>query len=160
MPEPIELSARQRRLALEALSRERLSQITEHYDLNVADRRVAASHVDAIVRAKRVDFAEVLGLLGRDELKAVCEALGLDTSGREKQTLLDRVLGRSNGAAAVSGDEVNPTFTVAFINRGLLRKKQGDLKGAARATTLQSALTPGDANAISHRAFLRGNKVI
>ena len=108
MPEPIELSARQRRLALEALSRERLSQITEHYDLNVADRRVAASHVDAIVRAKRVDFAEVLGLLGRDELKAVCEALGLDTSGREKQTLLDRVLGRSNGAAAVSRDKVAP----------------------------------------------------
>ena len=50
----------------------------------MADRRVAASHVDAILRAKRVDFAEVLGLLGRDELKAVCEALGLDSSGREK----------------------------------------------------------------------------
>src|SRR5689334_5016004 len=106
MPEPIELSVRQRRSALEALSRERLTRITRRYDLRVADRRSATSHVDAIVRAKGVDFADVLGLLGRDELKAVCEALELDTSGREKQTLLDRVLGRSNGAAAVSRNKV------------------------------------------------------
>jgi type I restriction enzyme M protein len=102
MPEPIELSARQRRLALEALSRERLSHITERYELNVADRRIAARHVDAIVRARGMDFAELLGMLGRDELKAVCGALGLDANGREKQTLLDRVLGRSNGVGAVS----------------------------------------------------------
>jgi type I restriction enzyme M protein len=54
------------------------------------------------VRAKRVDFAEVLGLLGRDELKSVCERLGLDTSGREKQTLLNRVLGRPDSPGAGS----------------------------------------------------------
>jgi len=106
MTEPIDLSARQRRAALEALSRERLARITDHYELEVADRRSAASHVDAIVRAGRTDFAKVLGLLGRDELKAVCQALGLDPGGRDKQTLLDRVLGRSNGAAAGSRDPV------------------------------------------------------
>jgi type I restriction enzyme M protein len=106
MREPIELSARKRRSALEALSRERLARITGHYDLAVADRRSAASHVDAIVRAKRVDFSDVLGLLGRDELKAVCEALGLDTSGRDKHTLRDRVLGRSNGSGAERRDKV------------------------------------------------------
>jgi type I restriction enzyme M protein len=82
---------------LEALPRERLARITKHYDLEIADRRSPASHVDAILRAKRLDFAKLLGLLGRDELKAVCEALGLDTSGREKQTLLDRLLGPSHG---------------------------------------------------------------
>jgi type I restriction enzyme M protein len=106
MPELIELSARQRRSALEALSRERLARLTAQLDLEVADRRSAAGHVNAIVRAKRVDFAEVLGMLGRDELKAVCEALGLDASGREKQTLLDRLLGRSNSAAAVNHDKM------------------------------------------------------
>ena len=72
MPPPTEFSVKQRRLVLEALARNRLSQITEQYDLNVANRRLTASYVDAIVRAKRVDFAEVLGLLGRDELKGVC----------------------------------------------------------------------------------------
>src|SRR5437762_1664561 len=65
MPEPIDLPTRQRRSALEALSRERLARITGHYDLRVADRRSATSHVDAIVRANRVDFAEVLSLLDR-----------------------------------------------------------------------------------------------
>jgi type I restriction enzyme M protein len=79
-----------------------------HCKCNERDpRRSAASHVDAIVRAKRVDFAEVLGLVGRDELKTVCEVLGLDTSGREKQILLDRVLGRSNGAGAGTVDEAS-----------------------------------------------------
>src|SRR5262245_42743591 len=97
MPQPSELSAKQRRAALEALSRERLARLAQHYDLEVTDRRSAASYVDAVVRAKHVDFAQVLNLLGRDELKAVCAALGVDTSGREKQTLLDRLLGRSNG---------------------------------------------------------------
>src|SRR4051812_1894241 len=99
MPEPIHLSAKWRRSALGALSRERLARLTEHYDLEVTDRRSAASHVDAIVRANRLDFGEVLGLLGRDDLKAVCEAFGLDTSGREKQVLLARVLGGANGSA-------------------------------------------------------------
>src|SRR3954470_9639590 len=121
MPERIELSARQRRSALEALSREQLARITEHVELEVTDRRSAASHVDAIVRAKRVDFAEVLGLLGRDELKAVCAALGLDTSGREKQTLLDRVLGRPNGAGTEIRDNVavgSATATGAPLDQG------------------------------------------
>jgi type I restriction enzyme M protein len=105
MSDPVELSPRQRRTALEALPRERLSRVTEHFDLNVADRRVAASHVDAIVRAKHVDFAEVLDQLARDELKAVCEALGLDTSGREKQALIDRILGTANAAGASGNDK-------------------------------------------------------
>ena len=77
MSEPNEFSVRQRRSALEALSRERLARITSHYELDISDRRSAASHVDAIVRAKGVDFGDVLGLLGRDELKGACEALGL-----------------------------------------------------------------------------------
>lgn len=106
MPESTELSIRRRRLALEALPRKRLAKIAGRYDLRVADRRSPASHAAAIVHAKSVDFADVLGLLGRDELRAVCEALGLDTGGRDKQTLLDRVLGRSNGTRSGSRDKV------------------------------------------------------
>jgi hypothetical protein len=69
MPEVTEFSAKQRRNALEPL--ERLAQITEHHELEVGDRRIALHHVDAIVRARRVDFAEVLGLFRRDELKTL-----------------------------------------------------------------------------------------
>lgn len=72
--------------------------------------------MDAIVRANGVDFAEVLDMLGRDELKAVCKALGLDTNGRDKQTLVDRILGRSDGAdVGTGGKEVAvPGPTIAL----------------------------------------------
>ena len=53
MPEPTELSARQRRSALEALSRERLARITGDYDIEVADRRSALPHVPARVQSSK-----------------------------------------------------------------------------------------------------------
>ena len=81
-------------MALAALPRASLARLTEHFALLVADRRVADDHIDALVRTRHVDFAELLGLLSREDLKAACEALGLDASGREKQPLIDRILGR------------------------------------------------------------------
>ena len=92
MPE-VTLPAKMRRAALEALSRDRLGEITTRFDLAVQDRRAVAAHIEAIVRARSLDFGEVLRLLQRDELKAVCEALGLDTSGKEKEPIVQRILG-------------------------------------------------------------------
>lgn len=82
------LSARDRRVALEQLSRDRLIEISDIFELDVGDRRVVANHIDTIIRSRRVDFSEALALLGRDELKAICEALELDPGGREKQALV------------------------------------------------------------------------
>ena len=86
------VSSRHRRRALYTLKRERLIELSDHYGLDVGDRRIVDNHVDALVRAHRVDFAELLGLLSRDELKAMCAELGLDTAGKEKQVLEDRIL--------------------------------------------------------------------
>ena len=87
------IPANVRRSALEVLSRDSLAKITAQHELNVEDRRAVASHIDAIVRARSLDFGEVLRSLKRDELKAMCEALGLDDSGREKDLLVQRILG-------------------------------------------------------------------
>ena len=87
------IPANVRRAALEVLSRDSLAKITAQHELNVEDRRAVASHIDAIVRARSLDFGEVLRSLKRDELKAMCEALGLDDSGREKDLLVQRILG-------------------------------------------------------------------
>lgn len=57
------LPSKHRRAVLQALSRARLAEIRARYELEIGDRRVAGNHVDAIVRARWVDFAEVLGLL-------------------------------------------------------------------------------------------------
>jgi adenine-specific DNA-methyltransferase len=88
---------RLRRAALEVLTRDRLASITEKYNLTVEDRRAQAAHIDAIVRSRSLDFGDVLRLLQRDELKAMCEALGLDTSGKEKDPLIERILAGGNG---------------------------------------------------------------
>ncbi len=88
-----------RRLALEQLGRERLNELTQRYALDVGDRRVLDNHVDALVRARSVDFAEVLGSLKREELQAICEALGLERGGREKEALVQRILGGGDGSA-------------------------------------------------------------
>jgi hypothetical protein len=49
-----------RRAALQLLSRDRLKEIADRFDLAVEDRRSADSYVDAIVRARAVEFGDVL----------------------------------------------------------------------------------------------------
>jgi type I restriction enzyme M protein len=97
-----------RRLALEQLGRERLNELTHHYSLEVGDRRVLAHHVDALVRARSVDFAELLGRLKREELQAICEALGLERGGREKEALVQRILGARDAAGAAPSAPAAP----------------------------------------------------
>jgi len=91
MPEGT-LPAKTRRAALEVLSRDRLADITAKLELPVEDRRAKEAHVDAIVRAEGV-FADVLRLLQRQELKTICEVLGLESSGKEKDVIIQRILG-------------------------------------------------------------------
>jgi hypothetical protein len=87
------LPAKTRRAALEVLSRKTLASITEALNLAVEDRRAQAAHVNAIVRSRSLDFGEILRRLPRDDLKAICMALGLDTAGRDKGLIIERILG-------------------------------------------------------------------
>lgn len=93
-----DLPPKTRRTALEVVSRNHLDAITKGLNLTVEDRRSHAAHVDAIVRARSVDFADVLRLLSRDELKAICDKLGLETSGKEKDAIIERILGSGEHA--------------------------------------------------------------
>jgi type I restriction enzyme M protein len=97
MPSTRRLSASQRRAALEQLGRDRLIILTNHFGLEVGDKRVVANHVSALLRARSVDFSELLGLLTRQELQSICEALGLDRGGREKELLVQRILSAGEG---------------------------------------------------------------
>lgn len=112
MSPEVRLSPKTRRAILEQLSRERLATLAAHFELEVADRRSTAAHVDAIVRKRALDFAQLLEMLGRDELKAACEALGLDSTGREKGKLVQRILGEpaeeTTEAPAATASSVPP----------------------------------------------------
>lgn len=107
------VSSKLRRTALTALSRDSLTALTGHYELDGFDRRAAGNHVDALIRSRSVDFADLLGRLSRDELKAVCEALDLPAEGREKQLLVDRILtvGDAPAASSAVGPSAPPPKT-------------------------------------------------
>lgn len=102
------LSQVHRRLALTQLGRARLDELTQRYALDVGDRRVVENHVEALVRSRSVDFAELLGGLKREELQSICEALGLDRGGREKDVLVKRILGGGDAKAEPSAASPGP----------------------------------------------------
>lgn len=64
----IRLAARDRRIILEQLPRDRLAELTVALALEVEDCRSTDSHVDAIVRKRSLDFARALIALRRDDL--------------------------------------------------------------------------------------------
>lgn len=99
-----DLPPKTRRKALDALSRDTLATITKKLDLVVADGRAQGAHVDAIVRSRTVDFGDVLRQVSRNELKAICGELGLDDSGRDKESIIQRILATGDGNASDGGD--------------------------------------------------------
>ena len=77
---------------LSALSADDLRANVEYYELEVADRRVKAQLVDALVGCEAATIEEILGDWYRDDLKALCRSFGIDDSGRRKADLIARLM--------------------------------------------------------------------
>ena len=82
-----------KRNVLEQFRREELQDFASLYELEVPDRRVRDDLIDAVARSRRAKLVEMLGTLSRDRLKEICVGLGLDDTGREKATLVERLCG-------------------------------------------------------------------
>ena len=78
---------------LSGLSAEDLRAYVDHYELEVADRRVKTQLVDALVGCEEATIEKILGDWYRDDLKALCRALDIDDSGRRKADLIARLIG-------------------------------------------------------------------
>ena len=134
------LTPQQWRSALATLSRDRLAQLSEHFSLDVGDRRVTENHIDSIVRSRSVDFGELLGQLKREELQAICDALGLYRGGREKEILVQRILGNGEGLQAelpIGTDRGAPSAEKPKARGTKTEKSGGDL--GFEATLWQAA---------------------
>lgn len=94
----------QKRAVLEHLTRDELGAIVEHYELQVADRRVREQLIDAVAGSRRASLADILPGYSRDRLKELCRTLGLDDGGREKSVLVERLVGAK--AAEVPAEPV------------------------------------------------------
>ena len=81
------------RNALGALTKPRVLEIAAALGLGLPGHWLKSEIVSAIAASPRAPFPRILQLLRRDELKAICQAAGIDDSGREKAVIADRILG-------------------------------------------------------------------
>ncbi len=88
------------RQALDTLTKARLLEVAELFELEAPARLRKDEFVEFLARSRRASFEKILGELKRDELKAICQAAGLDDGGRAKAVIADRILGRDSAEAA------------------------------------------------------------
>lgn len=82
----------EKKRALAVLDANRLRELVDELAVDVASRKHREHLIDALADGRRLDFAELLAKVQRDELKAMCRALGLPDDGREKMLLITRLL--------------------------------------------------------------------
>lgn len=81
------------------LGRDDMLALVDRYELAVDDRRVKDQLVEALASTRRLELGEALGGLSRNSLKAICRGLGVDDSGKEKATIIERLTGTVSGPA-------------------------------------------------------------
>ena len=87
----------QRRKLLAALTRARLAELAAQFGIPGLSGKSKDAIVQAIAGARTVKTADLLKSLSRDELKSLCRAFDLDDGGRDKQSLIARLAGNSDG---------------------------------------------------------------
>jgi|GEM_PF-5078578 len=97
-----------KRRILEELTREWLLEFAKAADVTGVSAKPKAEIVDVLAANKRARLREFLPSLSRDELKAICAANNLDDSGREKQLLIDRLLGEAKADDSMPDDDQPP----------------------------------------------------
>ncbi len=92
-----------KRRVLAALGKADLLGIARDLDLEVTSRMTVEEVRDALAKSKRASLSAIVhDGLSRDTLKEICTAAGLDSSGKEKSALVERVL--AAGAATANGE--------------------------------------------------------
>ncbi|MCX4241338.1 SAP domain-containing protein [Paraliomyxa miuraensis] len=128
--------------ALEVLTRARLIELAQGFELDVNARSNKDELIDALARSKRASYEVILGALGREELKEICRAHGLSDKGKQKAGIVERILGREasdeDGAGAGGSTEPAPR------KRGKKSAKAG--ARAERKAAVERTVTSARAN--------------
>lgn len=134
------MAAIDQRDALDVLTMPRLFEIAEELELGLSPRLRKTELVEAVASSRRAPFPQILRLLRREELKAVCRTAGIDDSGRAKAMIIDRILGKgsSDRSTLTKADLVEAVAAVT----GLL-KKDADTIVNAVFTTMARSLQDG-----------------
>lgn len=106
------MSKRTKKDLLPHLSRARLLELAGNYDIAGLSGKSKDDIVQSFVQYRRLALADMLETLKRDELKALCNKLFLDDSGRGKDVLIERLVnGKQVNAVAESAFEYKPDTT-------------------------------------------------
>ncbi|MEM7584180.1 MAG: type I restriction-modification system subunit M N-terminal domain-containing protein, partial [Acidobacteriota bacterium] len=103
--------------ALAALTKNRLRGLANALDLAAPARARKSDLIEALTRSR--SFKRTLSLLSRNELKAVCRALRLDDSGREKAKIIERISLSGIPLAEETADEQREPLTLAQLESHL-----------------------------------------
>ncbi len=99
-----------KRTVLESLTRKRLIELAYEFEADFSPTGLNKDElVDELARLRRTKLDELLPCLSRDELKTACEWLDLDSSGRQKQVIIDRILGSEDGQAKTKARKARPS---------------------------------------------------
>ena len=99
------------RTVLQALSKTRLLELARIFSVAVPTSATKEAQAEALAASGTIRFRELLGALGRDELKAACRSHGLDDAGRARPLLASRLL-QAHGAT-----ESAPPKSIFTANR-------------------------------------------
>lgn len=91
-----------KRAILEHFTVDELRSVVDRFEIEIEDRRARGGIIHAIATAQTVDLEPVLAEMGRERLKELCRKVGLDDSGRDKASIIARLLGRELALAAAS----------------------------------------------------------
>ena len=82
-----------KRAILAELGRDELKHLADELELVDVDRRSVDALRDALARSRRATPDLLIESLGETQIKAVCQAVGLDPTGRRRQ-LVERLLAK------------------------------------------------------------------
>jgi hypothetical protein len=90
-----------KRRVLSALGKDELLEIGRDLELEVTTRMAVDDLRDALAKSKRASLTAIVQeSLSRDTLKDICGAVGIDDTGKEKATLVERILAAGGDKAA------------------------------------------------------------
>ncbi len=145
-----------KRRVLSALGKDELLAIGREFALDVTTRMAVDDLRDAVAKSKRAGLSAIVReSLPRDVLKDICVAVGLDSTGKEKAALVEKILaaGEGNGTASYKIDPgtakgskaAEGTTKVGGLLDGLASVPGKPPKGKGAQKRRRAGITDGEA---------------
>jgi hypothetical protein len=122
---------------LQVLPRARLLELGRLFSVAIPPETSKEAQIDALLAPAAIRFGDLIGSLGRDELKAACRSHGLDDAGRARPLLAARLLQAHGAAESVPP---KPIFTAHAIPR--YAPREGDIVQVRHRQWLVEAVVP------------------